>query len=168
MTEKVLLFRFSLDGFTPQYQQFHAEGLELGLKKFKEHPSDYPIHLIKNVEEHYSKILPEWKEFTNGVFTFAGSLPDKDTLRILLNHLHKTQKEQYSWWTAEIDENQYCFDVNNCNLWTSSGFMKIKDMIAKSNYEMFIPEQFLKVENVQQWGNDHRSIFIQSNKKFKL
>lgn len=170
MTNKVLLYRFSLDGFNAQYQNFHAEGLELGLNNFNSKKSNYPSHLIPSIEESYSKVLPEWKEFTTGVFAFAGSLPDKETIRMLLNHLHSSQKEEYSWWTAEIDENQYCFDVNNSNLWRSSGFSQIKDMVAKYNYEMFIPQQFLKIENIQQWGNDHRSIFakINSNKKFKL
>lgn len=168
MKNKVLLFRFSDDGFLSKYQNYHAEGLEIGLKKFKENPEKYPIHLLSSIGKSYSDVIPEWKEFATGVFVFAGSLPDEDNIRILLNHLDKHQKEKYSWWSAEIDDTQYCFDVNNSNLWRTNGFCQIRDMIARNNQEIFIPQQFLKLENIQQWGNNYKSIFALNSKEKKI
>lgn len=155
---KTVLYRFSADGFNAHYQQFHVEAMKLGLKHFQEKKQTYPIHLVPHIEESYKGLLTEWGKFTNGIFTFVGVLPDPETIRILLNHLAPQQRKNYFWWTAEIDVKQYCFDVNNSKLWKKQGFASIKDMVDKMNYEIFIPSQFLKVDNIQQWTNDYRSI----------
>lgn len=158
---KAILYRFSQEGFTPYYQQFHAEGMELGLKHFNEKEAHYPPHLVDNIRNTYRDIIPEWKEWTTGVFSFLGKLPSEEYLRILLNHLSKSQREEYSWWTAEIDLTMYAFDVNNGNLWKKSGFKSIQELLENGDDEIYIPKQFLKVSNIQQWGNHYLTIFPQ-------
>ncbi len=154
---KTILYRLSGDGFNPYYQNHHVEGMELGLKHFKENIGMYPEHLRHHIKNGYDEVIPEWKEFTTGIFTFAGSLPDKETIRILTNHLTAKQRQEYVWWTGEIDVNQYAFEGNN--LWRSTGFQKIEDLVKRDFFEIFIPEQFLKVSNIQKWSSDYRSIY---------
>lgn len=164
---KTTLYRFSADGFNPHLQNHHIEGLKIGLNNNKQKLNNYPQHLQDSINNHYADILPEWEEFSTGIFTFVNTLPDQETLRILFNHLHKTQKESFSWWTAEININQFCFEVDNNRLWTKSGFSTIDKLINKGTYEIYLPSQFLKIENIQQWSNDYRSIYnnINTNKK---
>jgi hypothetical protein len=145
----IFIYRFSKDGFNSYYQNHHADGLELGLKKFKEKKENYPKHLLQYVEKNYSEVIPEWREFTTGVFAFAGNIPNKETTRILLNHLSPEEKKSYQWWSAEIDDEQYCFDIDNNVLWKSYGFKKVKEIIKKNSYEIFLPKQFLNIKNIQ-------------------
>lgn len=163
---KTILYRLSQEGFNPYYQDYHAQGLELGLKNFKDNPHAYPEHLKNSINNSYKEVIPEWREFTTGVFAFVGSLPDKETIRILTNHLDKSQKENFVWWTAEIDTEQFAFDANN--LWRSKGFKKIEELVQSHYYEVFVPEQFLKVTNVQKWSQDYRSIFHQTEENLLI
>lgn len=163
---KTLLYRLSGDGFLPHYQDYHVQGLELGLKHFNDNPHAYPEHLKNSINNSYNEVIPEWREFTTGVFAFVGSLPDKETIRILTNHLNKSQKENFVWNTAEIDINQFAFDANH--LWRSKGFKKIEKLVKEHYYEVFIPEQFLKISNVQNWSQDYCSIFHQTAENLLL
>lgn len=163
---KTILYRLSADGFKPYYQDHHVQGLELGLKHFNDNPNAYPEHLKSHIKNSYAEVIPEWKEFTNGIFVFAGSLPDKETVRILTNHLDAKQKANYVWWTAEIDTEQYAFEGNN--LWRSPGFQKIEELVKRDFFEIFIPAQFLKVTNVQKWTQDYRSIFHQTEENLMI
>jgi hypothetical protein len=51
----------------------------------------------------------------------------------------------------------YAFDANN--LWRKNGFHKIEDLLKKNCFEVFIPTQFLNVENIQKWTSDYKSIY---------
>lgn len=163
---KTIVYRLSGDGFSPHYQDYHAQGLEIGLKHYQENPNNYPEHLRNSISNSYAQVIPEWKEFTTGVFAFVGSLPDSETIRILTNHLDKNQKESFVWSTAELDIHQFAFDANN--LWRSKGFKKIEDLVKDQYYEVFIPEQFLKLSNIQSWSQDYRSIFHNTNENLLL
>ena len=82
-----ILYRFSEEGFIPQYQAFHAEGA---------------ARLEASGCSRFGTYIPEWRDFVKGVFCFAGQLPNDDTLRILLNHLSRDERAKRQWWTAEI------------------------------------------------------------------
>lgn len=161
-----MLYRLSENGFESYFQDYHAQGLEIGLKHFQDNINSYPQHLRNNISNSYNEVIPEWKEFTTGVFAFVGSLPDKETLRILTNHLDKTQRENYVWYSAEIETTQFAFDANH--LWRTQGFKSIEDLVKEHYYEVFIPEQFLKVSNIQKWSQDYRSIFHQTEENLLL
>lgn len=163
---KTVLYRLSGNGFKSYYQSYHAQGLEKGLKHFQENSSHYPEHLKNSISNSYNEVIAEWREFTTGVFAFVGSLPDKETIRILTNHLDKTQRENYVWYSAEIDIDQFAFDANN--LWRGQGFKSIEDLVKEHYYEVFVPEQFLKVTNIQKWSQDYRSIFHQTEENLLL
>lgn len=163
---KTLIYRLSKNGFDSCLQDYHANALEQGLLNFKNNPNNYPEHLKDNINNSYNQVIPEWKEFTHGIFAFIGLLPEKETIRILTNHLNSKQKEEFVWWSAEIDIEQYAFDANN--LWRTKGFKKIEDLVLGNYYEVFIPKQFLRVSNIQKWTNNYQSIYHQSEENLLL
>lgn len=146
---KTKLYRFSLDGFVPKFQSFHVDCLEKGLVDFKNNFENYPLHLRPYIYESYKEVLKNWRDFDTGVFSFLSDLPDRKIIKLLLNHLTEEQKNLYSWWSAEISINEYCFEVGNGKLWKEKGFFTIEDMINKKAYEVFIPKQYLQIQNIE-------------------
>lgn len=157
---KTTLYRLSKDGFQSYYQEHHVVEMESGLKDFKENRHNYPQHLRYYIENNYKELMPNWGDFVHGVFAFVGSLPDKETIRLLTNHLNVHQKDEYVWWTGEIEIEEYAFEGNN--LWKKTGFQKIKELVDRDFFEIYIPQQFLKVTNVQKWTQDYKKIDCQN------
>lgn len=153
---KTMVYRLSADGFESQHQSYHMNNMESGLNSFEKKLRFHPEHLRENIKNIYKSLLPQWKEYTNGVFVFLEKMPDKETLKFLTNHFNEKQKTEYVWWSGEISHEQYAF--NPCKIWREEGFKTVKELVEKSYDEIYIPEQFLKIENIQKWTNDYRSV----------
>lgn len=151
---KIKLYRFAENGFEPTYQQYHAQGIEQLCNTNNAQLNQYPEHLRQHILNNKQQVLPDWKNYAHGLFAFVGNLPDINTIDHLLNHLNREQKLSYQWWTAEISENEYCFQVSNSQLWRKSGLCQIKDIIKKQEEEIFIPSQFLNIENIHKIHNN--------------
>lgn len=153
---KTIIYRFSEKGFESKEQNFHAMGLEISLQK---HKIDLykKNHQFTSESQYLEFVLPEWKEFTKGIFAFIGQLPSESTLRTLTNHLDRKQHESFSWWTGEIDIQNLAFDANN--LWNKKGILQIEELLLQNKLEIFLPEQFMKISNIQQWSNNFNSIY---------
>lgn len=150
---KIILYRFSKEGFAPIYQQYHARSIEYLSNLNKESLNQYPEHLHSHIIHSQQEILPNWHEYTNGVFAFADNFPDNKTIEHLLNHLTNEQKKSYQWWSAEISENEYCFQIYNNQLWKKNALKTIKEVIKNQETEIFIPSQFLNISNIQKVDN---------------
>jgi hypothetical protein len=100
------IIRYSIDGFKPQYQFYHLDGVNYELNEFN--IFDYPLHLRTIILEQHKKRIMFYKEhyndFKQGIWVFIEGYKDNQSL----NHL----KQRVPCWKAYIDDNAICYDCN--------------------------------------------------------
>lgn len=120
----IKVFRFSTDGFKPQYQSYHVEQVKHDLAiinnenniwdRLKDLPS-YTQQLIKEgAKSHIDQLNPQWQEETTGLWLFVHDLTAVET-KLQLNHLSAQAKEAGEWHCQSLPLNTQVYPAGK--LW---------------------------------------------------
>jgi hypothetical protein len=126
----MIIIRYSLNKFEPQYQNYHLKDVDYELNHFD--ISAFPKHLQYSIQKQHEESVEFYKEnyydLEWGVWAFIDGHKDNRSL----NHL----KRKVPCWRAKISDETTVIDVN----WTKK--MKITDNKCRL-FGFYIPKSQL-------------------------